>query len=109
MLRKTGHDVLAVDEHRELEGVPDPALMELAAEQRRILVTFNVQDFPDILREWAGEGRDHGGCILMVGLDHSEFGLIATCLDTAFQRIPDPESWRNLPMFLSRSDGQGRT
>jgi predicted nuclease of predicted toxin-antitoxin system len=44
-LRARGHDVLAVNEERGLDGRPDEELMELASVQRRILVTFDVADF----------------------------------------------------------------
>lgn len=40
------HDVRAADEERELDGSDDERLLALAAEQGRIMVTFNFQDFP---------------------------------------------------------------
>jgi hypothetical protein len=48
---------LALDEHRNLEGLDDPEVLELATQEGRVLLTHNVKDFPDILRDWADEGR----------------------------------------------------
>ena len=65
-LRQRGHDVHAADEERGLDGWDDEALLALAASERRIMVTFNVRDFPRILGEWAGGGKHHAGCLLVV-------------------------------------------
>jgi len=101
-LREAGHDVLATAEHADLRELDDVALLTLAREQDRILVTFDVNDFPDILREWAEENREHAGCVMLVGLDHSEFGLVLRLLAAAFERFPDSEAWVNLPLFLGK-------
>jgi uncharacterized protein DUF5615 len=102
-LRDAGHDVLALDEHRELEGLDDPAVLELAALEERILVTFNVRDFPDILQWWAGERRSHAGCVIAVGIAQNEFGLILRLLTREFMARPDQAAWEDLPVFLTRS------
>jgi nucleoside-diphosphate-sugar epimerase len=47
-LRKRGHDVRATDEKRDLDGTIDEALLELATDDGRSTVTFNVADFPDL-------------------------------------------------------------
>lgn len=102
-LGELGHDVLALDEHRELEGLDDPAVLELAALEERILVTFNVRDFPDILQEWAGERRSHAGCAIVVGIAQNEFGLILRLLTRELMARPEQAAWENLPVFLTRS------
>jgi hypothetical protein len=53
-LRELAHDVRAASEERELDGMTDDDLLALAASEDRIMVTFNVADFPDIVRRWAG-------------------------------------------------------
>lgn len=100
-LRDSGHDVTAVDEETSLQAWTDDRLLALAASQNRILVTFNVRDFPDIAREWAEEGRKHSGCAIVVGLDHSEFGKILKVLDKAFSIRGNAEAWTNLTFFVS--------
>jgi hypothetical protein len=102
-LRESGHDVLALDEHRELEGLDDPAVLELAALEERILVTFNVRDFPDILQQWAGERRSHAGCVIVVGIAQNELGLILRLLTRELTARPDQAAWENQPVFLARS------
>ena len=98
-----GHDVVALDEHRELEGLDDPVVLDLAAQEERILVTFNVRDFPDILRAWAGEVRSHAGCIIVVGMAQNEFGPVLRLLANEFVARPDQSEWQDLAVFLSRA------
>jgi nucleoside-diphosphate-sugar epimerase len=62
-LADAGHDVRALDS--EPEGLDDPAALELAAREGRVLVTANVGDFERLLTERAGEGRSHAGVILV--------------------------------------------
>lgn len=95
--------MLALDEHRELEGLHDPAVLELAALEERVLVTFNVRDFPDILQQWAGERRSHAGCVIVVGIARNEFGLILRLLSRELLARPEQAAWENLPVFLTRS------
>lgn len=38
-LREAGHDVRAADEERELDGLPDEQLLELAADETRLTIT----------------------------------------------------------------------
>jgi Domain of unknown function (DUF5615) len=41
-----GHEVRSVDEERELDGWDDEALLALATAEKRVLITFDVKDFP---------------------------------------------------------------
>lgn len=102
-LREAGHDVLAIGDEKRFDALPDPEVLALATLEERVLVTFNVKDFPAILRDWADEGRGHGGCILMAGMDHSQFGAILRALDAALGQRPEQADWRNLAVFVSRS------
>jgi len=75
--RDAGHDVRAADSETGFEGMEDPDLLALAAQEGRTLVTFNVKDFSRIVGEWAGEGRPHAGIILVPGsIRHHEFGVV---------------------------------
>jgi predicted nuclease of predicted toxin-antitoxin system len=80
-LRVRGHDVLALAEHSEHEGLDDADVLALAADERRILITRNSRDFAPLLREWAEARRSHAGCILIWTLQHHEFGAILRALD----------------------------
>jgi hypothetical protein len=101
-LRNGGHDVRAADEERTLDGWEDERLLALAAEEHRIMVTFNVRDFARIAREWQGEGRHHAGCAILVGIDHSEFGVILTRLTEELATRPQPAAWGNYTAFVGR-------
>lgn len=101
-LRDRGHDVRAIDEERTLDGWTDEAVLELAADEDRIVVTCDVKDFARITRRWAEDGRQHAGCALMVGIDHAAFGTIRCAIDAAFATRPDPMAWRDHTAFVSR-------
>jgi len=101
-LRADGHDVRAASEERDLDGMPDDDLLALAADDARILVTFNVADFPLIVRRWAEEGRRHAGCAIVVGIDHSEFGTIIRVITGMLAARPQQEEWRDYMCFVSR-------
>ncbi len=103
-LREQGHDVLALDEHRGLEGLDDPNVLELAAQEGRILLTHNVRDFPDILREWADEGREHAGCIILVGIQLGQFGQLIRSIEAALASASNQKDWLNRAVQVGRQD-----
>lgn len=105
-LRDDGHDVLALSEVRELEGLDDPDVLELATREHRILVTHDVKDFAPLLREWAEAGRSHAGCILVHGLDHRAYGRLLRGLRLMFSKRPRAEDWQDLALFLSPRSGR---
>ena len=101
-LRRRGHDLLAADEQRTLDGWPDEDLLALADHDERLFVTFDVKDFPGIVRRWSEAQRAHGGCLIVVGIDHSEYGTIIRVLDGAFAARPEPAEWRDYTAFVAR-------
>ncbi len=92
----------AADEERELDGVSDEELLSLAAGEERVLITFDVHDFPAIVREWAEAGRAHAGCAIIVGIDHSEFGAILDAIIRTIAVYPRQTDWTDLTVFLAR-------
>jgi predicted nuclease of predicted toxin-antitoxin system len=102
LLAQEGHDVRALDQEPALEGLGDDQVLALAATEQRILVTHNVADFPGILREWAATQRAHAGVILVYGIDHSEFALIARGIERWLQLRPDHAGWTDFPAILDR-------
>ena len=103
-LRQRGDDVLAADEMRVLDGCSDEMLLELAAGEGRVLVTFNVRDFARIARNWSECGREHSGCLMLVGIDHSQFGLIIRRIEEACQLRPLQEDWCDVAWLLGTAD-----
>ena len=101
-LRKAGHDVRAADEERELDGWADEELLALATAEQRVMITFDVKDFPDIARRWAEAGRAHAGLAIVVGMDHGEFGMVLRALEGALAEPPGQGDWANLTCFVSR-------
>lgn len=97
-----GHDVRVLDQKPELEGLDDEDVLGLASEDGRILVTHNVADFPEILRDWAGGGRSHAGVILVYGLGHNEFALIVAGIERWLDLRPIQEEWLDYPAILDR-------
>ncbi len=99
-LRQDGHDVLALGERPDLEGLADPAVLELAAADGRVLVTRNSRDFSPLLREWAERGRSHAGCVLIWTLRHDEFGPILRGVRRLVAERPEQADWRDLAVAL---------
>lgn len=95
-LRASGHDVLALSERPDLEGMSDPEVLALAVEENRILVTRNRKDFAPLLREWSGAGRHHAGCVLIWTLDHHEFGRISSRVRQLLDERPKQRDWRDI-------------
>lgn len=104
-LRDAGHEVRAADEERDLDGMNDEDLLRLAASEARIFVTFDVADFALLARRWDEAGLHHSGCVLVVGIDHREFGLIVRVIQQTLAARPEPDAWRDFTCFASRSSG----
>jgi Domain of unknown function (DUF5615) len=102
-LRDSGHDVRAADEERELDGASDEELLSLAAGEDRIFVTFDVKDFPVIVRRWAEAAREHAGCAIVVGVGHGEFGAILDALGNQLEARPLQSEWKDYTIFVART------
>lgn len=92
----------SVDEERELDGWTDEALLALASDEGRALVTFDAKDFPDIARRWAETGRAHAGLAIVVGIDHGEFGEAIRCIERVLAQRPEIGDWADYTCFVSR-------
>jgi predicted nuclease of predicted toxin-antitoxin system len=101
-LQASGHDVRALDQEPALEGLEDDEVLALACAEQRILVTHNIRDFPNILRDWAAAQRSHTGAILVYGIDHREFELIARGVECWLALYPQPAHWIDLAAVLDR-------
>ena len=99
LLEKRGHDVLAAEFMAGIRELDDPELFELAQRERRIVITHNLADFPDILVDWGQAGRKHHGCILS-RLPANAFAEIVRRLERWLAAYPSQGSWRNLAVWL---------
>ena len=97
------HDVRALDSEVELEGIPDPEVLEPAAAEGRVLVTANVRDFAPLLGEWAGEGRRHAGVILVPSSVRNEaFGVFISGIEKTLGGTTQ-EDWVDRVEWLLRT------
>jgi len=95
-LTKHGHDVRAIATEPDLEGLDDESVLELAAADKRVLVTRNSRDFAPVCRSWAEAGREHAGVIMIWTLSHREFSAIVTAVGRWHAEVPRAEDWRGL-------------
>lgn len=102
-LASEGHDVRAVDSESDLEGLDDADLLELAAREGRVFITFDVKDFAPLLMEWAEAGRGHAGCIFVRGFRNDEFGAITGALVERLEERSKQPDWIDLVSWLSPS------
>ena len=64
-LREWGHDAVAVTERHGLRGLPDRALLQVALEEDRALVTFDVGDFGRLAGHMARTVEAYPGIVLV--------------------------------------------
>jgi hypothetical protein len=101
-LRERGHDVRSADEERDLDGLGDEHLLQLAVAESRVMITFDVKDFTIIARRWAEAGTPHAGIGIVVGVTHGEFGVLLEALAREFAARPNQSDWAELTMFIAR-------
>jgi len=106
-LEAKGHEVRALDQEPELEGLDDDEVLSMACVEERILVTHNIRDFPAILREWAAAARSHTGAILVYGIDHREFDVIVRGIERCVELYPDPGDWADPVLVVDREFARG--
>jgi Domain of unknown function (DUF5615) len=92
--------VRGVGDERDLEGLADESVLELAAQDNRILITRNSRDFAPICRTWAEAGRDHAGVILIWTISHRQYGEIIRGVERWLEQIPDAAAWHGTVVSL---------
>ncbi|MGI8860672.1 MAG: DUF5615 family PIN-like protein [Rubrobacteraceae bacterium] len=91
-LEEAGHDVYALDSEKELEGMKDPDVLELAISEGRVLVTANVSDFMALITELNVSGRSHTGCVCVPrSISNEEFGVIITGVSSTVEDTSQEE------------------
>jgi hypothetical protein len=90
-LRALGHDVVAVQERRELTGRSDRVHFAAMPEQRRAIVTRDLGDFRPLLAEALHHGAKTYGLVCVparVGLGRRAIGLMVNALDQVLRQYP---------------------
>ena len=99
-LRALGHDVLALASDVRLARLSDRALLHLANEERRILVTCDAAHFAVLAREWASAKREHAGLVIVWSLRNNDFGEIVDGVRLLTEARPRQSAWKNLVLTL---------
>ncbi|MGN6330690.1 MAG: DUF5615 family PIN-like protein [Motilibacteraceae bacterium] len=96
-LKDRGHDVAAVAERTDLRALPDDAVLTVAQDEQRLLVTRNVADFARLHQQWLADERAHPGIVMLTTRafrqDRGFVGALVTALvaaDTA-GTLPGPD------------------
>ncbi len=83
-LRDIGLDAYGVVERPDLRGLPDELVLDLARDQRRVLVTCNIPDFLHLDHQWRADSRVHAGVVLVSSSafpqDRSWIGALARAI-----------------------------
>ncbi len=92
LLRKRGHDVVAVGERPDLIGRSDRIILEVANRERRAVITNNIKDFRPLAAERLARGQEHGGLILLPS-SRTRTRLAVAALADATERVlrEDPD------------------
>jgi len=102
-LRERGYDVEAV-QAGPLQGCDDELLLRRAREQRRALLTNNVQDFAPIARTWAAGNEDHSGLIFTsdqsMPRGRSTIGIYIDRLSDLMDAHPEDDALKNRVHWL---------
>lgn len=99
-LRALGHDVLAIASDVRLARLSDRALLHLASEERRILVTCDGAHFDLLAREWASLKREHAGLVIVWSLRNSDFAAVVDGVRLLAEARPRQRDWKNLVLTL---------
>lgn len=66
-LRNRGLDVVAVAERTDLRALPDEAVLDVARDEGRTVITRNIGDFARLHLQSLTEGRPHAGIVMVTG------------------------------------------
>jgi predicted nuclease of predicted toxin-antitoxin system len=102
-LRRDGHDVVAACEDAGMATRTDPELFRFAADEGRILITCDMDDYPELVNDWAHARLDHAGCILIAGVRNNEYGVILRAVRAKLAEFPDAAEWVNQARYAGRS------
>lgn len=91
-----------MDSEKQLEGLPDRGVLELAISEGRILVTVDVGDFLPLVTELNESGRSHAGLICIPkSISNEEFGVIISAIERAL-RDTSQQEWIDRVTWATR-------
>ena len=103
-LESMDHAVRAVDQERELERLPDGLLFDLAVEENRIMVTQNVKDFMQILKQRPPEMSHSGLLLIPHSVRLNDFGTMISGIQRTLRGLSQ-EDWVDRVEWMRRAEG----
>lgn len=102
-LRRKGYDAISLHEGHHL-GLLDPEVLELAAAQRRSIVTYKVIDFEALASQWFARNRSHSGIVLVheKTIPQRAVGGLVRALASLADRYPSPHALDHQVIYLTR-------
>ena len=102
-LRRNGFDAVSLPEWKggNYRSASDEDLLSLALDDRRILVTFDCQTIPPLLKEIAETGQHHWGVILVSTRTFcaNDIGGLLSALVALLEQKAD-EDWQDVAVYL---------
>jgi hypothetical protein len=96
-LRRREHDVRALAREGSLS---DRDVLELAADEQRVLVTCNGRHFAPLAREWAEAGRSHSGIVLVWTLKNDQHAAIVRGIERLLAVYPTNSQWSDIVLTI---------
>ena len=96
-LRRRGHDADAVAARAELRALSDADLFACAQQERRVVVTENIDDFSAIANGHDQRGQAHHGLVLVHPRSYPRgeertIGRMVTALDELLDEYPEGDA-----------------
>jgi predicted nuclease of predicted toxin-antitoxin system len=103
LLRRGGHDAIAVAEDERLRGRSDAGVFEFAQRQGRVVVTYDREDFELLAREHDGYAGAHHGLVIVRSsrFPENDFPRLAKALGALLE---GPEFGRSFLVWLQPAD-----
>lgn len=110
-LRRRGRDVIAALDRDDLRGLSDEEVLELAAKERRVIVTLDVGDFSRLSVQFRAEERDHYGVVLVsprrFTASADGVGAIVHALGGILKAHPGDDDLANAHVWLGADHSSG--
>ena len=94
-LRQRGYDVLTTEE-ANLDTASDEDQLTFAADQNRVILTFNIRDFAPLHEQWTADARPHAGIVVSQQLGSRQYGLLLARMLKLLNQMTAEEMRSNL-------------
>ena len=98
LLQQRGFDVVSVVDLGRA-GLTDEEQLRYAAEQKRVIFTYNIADFVQLARTWQLAGHSHAGILVSEQFSRRQLGELLRRLLNFLDRVT-PEEMENTVRHL---------